>query len=155
MQKLLKRYKRFNYLVFLSFLLLNVSFGQQSNRNSKPSDTLNSEAFINTVQQSLQLFYADYINDNKYDSIINALNYEPGEIPNFTNEEICERLQRMNEMTPFHLDCNAATISTIRFFARERRGFIRIAMGRSCINKKWRNTEFQLNFVFYPLLKVD
>jgi membrane-bound lytic murein transglycosylase D len=133
MQKLLKKYKRFNYLVFLSFLLLNVSFGQQSNRNSKPSDTLNSEAFINTVQQSLQLFYADYINDNKYDSIINALNYEPGEIPNFTNEEICERLQRMNEMTPFHLDCNAATISTIRFFARERRGFIRIAMGRSAL----------------------
>lgn len=129
MLKLLKKYKRYNCLVFLSFLHLNVSFGQQS----KPSDTLNSEAFINTVQQSLQLFYADYINDNKYDSIINALNYEPGDIPNFTNEEICERLQRMNEMTPFHLDCNAATISTIRFFARERRGFIRIAMGRSAL----------------------
>lgn len=133
MQKLLKKYKRFTYLVFLSFLLLNVSFGQQSNRNPKFSDSLNAEAFINTVQQSLQLFYADYINDTKYDSIINSLNYESGEIPNFTNEEICERLQRMNEMTPFHLDCNAATISTIRFFARERRSFIRIAMGRSAL----------------------
>lgn len=133
MQKLLKKYKRFTYLVFLSFLLLNVSFGQQSNRSPKSSDSLNAEAFINTVQQSLQLFYADYINDTKYDSIINSLNYESGEIPNFTNEEICERLQRMNEMTPFHLDCNAATISTIRFFARERRSFIRIAMGRSAL----------------------
>ncbi len=132
MLRLLKKYKRFNHLLFLAFLTVNVSFGQQS-RNARPSDTLNSEAFINTVQQSLQMFYADYINDTKYDSIINALNYEPGEIPNFSNEEICERLQKMNEMTPFHLDCNAATISTIRFFARERRGFIRIAMGRSAL----------------------
>jgi membrane-bound lytic murein transglycosylase D len=133
MLRFLKKYKRFNYLVFFSFLLINVSFGQQSTRNTKPSDSLNSEAFINTIQQTLQLFYADYINDTKYDSIINSLNYEPGEIPNFTNEEICERLQKMNEMTQFHLDCNAATISTIRFFARERRGFIRIAMGRSAL----------------------
>ncbi|MFY7943400.1 MAG: hypothetical protein ACOVNZ_02415, partial [Crocinitomicaceae bacterium] len=65
----MKKYKRFNYIVCFSFLLINVSFGQQSTRNSKPSDSLNSEAFINTVQQILQLFYADYINDTKYDSI--------------------------------------------------------------------------------------
>lgn len=133
MLRLLKKYKRFNYLVFWVFLFVNVSFGQQTNRNSKPSDTLNSEAFINTIQQSLQLFYADYVNDTKYDSIITALNYEPGEVPNFTDEQICERLQKMNEMSPFQLDCNSATISIIRFFARERRGFIRVAMGRSAL----------------------
>jgi membrane-bound lytic murein transglycosylase D len=133
MQKLLKRYKRLIYLVFFAFFFANFSFGQQSNRNSKSSDSLNSEAFINTVQQSLQLFYTDYVNDTKYDSIIGALNYEPGEVPSFTDDQICERLQKMNEMTPFHLDCNAATISTIRFFARERRSFIRIAMGRSAL----------------------
>jgi hypothetical protein len=116
MLKLLKKYKRFNQAFFFALFIANSSFGQKSNGSNRQSDTLNSEAFINTVQQSLQLFYADYINDTKYDSIINTLNYEPGEIPNFTNEEICERLQKMNEMTPFHLDCNAATISTIRFF---------------------------------------
>jgi membrane-bound lytic murein transglycosylase D len=133
MLKLLKKYKRFNQAVFFALFIANSSFGQKSNGSNRQSDTLNSEAFINTVQQSLQLFYADYINDTKYDSIINTLNYEPGEIPTFTDEQICERLQKMNEMTPFHLDCNAATISTIRFFARERRGFIRIAMGRSAL----------------------
>jgi membrane-bound lytic murein transglycosylase D len=133
MPKLLKKYNRFNHLVFFAFLIANLTFGQQSTRNSKSSDSLNSEPFINTVQQSLQLFYADYVNDTKYDSIISSLNYEPGEVPTFTDEQICERLQKMNEMTPFHLDCNAATISTIRFFARERRGFIRIAMGRSAL----------------------
>jgi membrane-bound lytic murein transglycosylase D len=37
----------------------------------------------------------------------------------------------MNKMSPFHLDCNQATLSTIKFFVDKRRGFIRIAMGRS------------------------
>ena len=133
MPKLLKKYKQFNQLFLFAFFIASVSFGQKSKGNSKSSDSLNSEEFINTVQQSLQLFYADYVNDTKYDSIINALNYEPGEVPNFTDDQICERLQKMNEMTPFHLDCNASTISTIRFFARERRSFIRIAMGRSAL----------------------
>ncbi|MFM7757904.1 MAG: lytic transglycosylase domain-containing protein, partial [Crocinitomicaceae bacterium] len=98
-----------------------------------PSDSLKGEAFLNTVEQTLKLFYADYTNDLRYDSIISALKYEQGEIPSFTDEQICQRLQKMNEMTPFHLECNQATISTIRFFARERRSFIRIAMGRSAL----------------------
>jgi membrane-bound lytic murein transglycosylase D len=133
MQKLLKKYRIFGLITCCTLFIAIVSFGQKPSVNPKLSDSLTSEAFINTVQQSLQLFYADYVNDTKYDSIISALNYEPGEVPSFTDEQICERLQKMNEMTPFHSDCNAATISTIRFFARERRSFIRIAMGRSAL----------------------
>ncbi|MFM8243416.1 MAG: hypothetical protein ACKN86_11475, partial [Crocinitomicaceae bacterium] len=72
----------------------------------KPSDSLKGEAFLNTVEQTLKLFYADYTNDLRYDSIISALKYEQGEIPSFTDEQICQRLQKMNEMTPFHLECN-------------------------------------------------
>jgi membrane-bound lytic murein transglycosylase D len=130
---LLKTYKLFCQILIVVISAANLSYGQRTNVNSKPSDTLNAVAFINTVQQSLNLFYADYANDIKYDSIISALNYEPGQVPSFTDDQICERLQKMNEMTPFHLDCNVATISTIRFFARERRSFIRIAMGRSAL----------------------
>ena len=133
MQRLLRRYKPTFILFFLGCYFNSHSFSQKPAHLIRPSDTLNSDAFFNTVQQSLQLFYADYANESKYDSVINALQYEPGEIPTFTDEEICNHLQKMNEMTPFHLDCNPATISTIRFFARERRGFIRIAMGRSAL----------------------
>lgn len=133
MQKSLKGFK-FNFaLLVLGFCTFFYSFSQKQTQPVKPSDTIGSDAFFNTVQQSLQLFYADYANDTKYDSIISALQYEPGQVPTVTDDEICERLHKMNEMTPFHLDCNAATISTIRFFARERRGFIRIAMGRSAL----------------------
>jgi membrane-bound lytic murein transglycosylase D len=39
----------------------------------------------------------------------------------------------MNELTPFHLDCNQATLTTIKFFAAQRRGFIRVALGRSAL----------------------
>lgn len=133
MRKLLKTYSRNCLLILFALQLVESSFAQKTNPFLGSFDTTHSEAFINTVQQSLQLFYSDYVNDTKYDSIINELNYEPGEIPTFTDDQICERLQKMNEMTPFHLDCNAATISTIRFFARERRSFIRIAMGRSAL----------------------
>ncbi|MEY4999987.1 MAG: hypothetical protein RLZZ211_23 [Bacteroidota bacterium] len=99
----------------------------------RPSDSLDPDPFVNTVQQSLNLFYADYANSNKYDSIITALNYAPGQIPTFSDSVICARLAKMNELTPFQLDCNSATLSTIKFFAAQRRGFIRVALGRSAL----------------------
>ncbi len=123
---------RFFLIVFFTINII-LGFSQKPPHMRKPSDSLKGEAFLNTVEQTLKLFYADYTNDLRYDSIISALKYEQGEIPSFTDEEICQRLQKMNEMTPFHLECNQATISTIRFFARERRSFIRIAMGRSAL----------------------
>ncbi len=33
----------------------------------RPSDSLNTDAFINTVEQSLRLFYADYVGQKNYD----------------------------------------------------------------------------------------
>jgi len=94
-------------------------------------DSLKGEAMIKTIEQSLDLFYAEYSPEGNYDSIIDALAYEPDEVPEFSDEVYCERLNVMNEMSPFHLDCNEATLSTIRFFVRKRRGFARVVMGRS------------------------
>ena len=108
-------------------------FGQRPSHLIKPSDSLNPNAFVNTVQQSLNLFYADYASDLAYDSIINALKYEPNQAPTFSDEVYCSRLEKMSAMSPFHVDCNAATLSTIRFFAAQRRGFIRVALGRSAL----------------------
>ena len=59
------------------------SFGQRPAHLIKPSDSLDPIAFINTVQQSLNLFYADYASDLTYDSIINSLKYEPNQAPAF------------------------------------------------------------------------
>jgi len=120
-------------VVFFLGLVGNLAFSQTPAHLVKPSDTLSKDAFINTVEQSLKLFLADYVNQNNYDSIINALNYEQGDNPQFSDEVYCERLESMNEMSPFHLDCNATTLSTIKFFAQNRRGFARIVLGRSTL----------------------
>jgi membrane-bound lytic murein transglycosylase D len=120
-------------LIFFTWIVAIAANAQTPAHLVRPSDTLKKDAFINTVEQSLQLFLADYANKNNYDSIINALNYEPGDAPQFSDEVYCERLEKMNEMSPFHLDCNATTLSTIKFFAQNRRGFARVVLGRSTL----------------------
>jgi membrane-bound lytic murein transglycosylase D len=118
---------------FVCLCTAGLFFGQKPAHLVRPSDSLDPDPFVNTVQQSLNLFYADYANANQYDSIITALNYSPGQIPTFSDSVICARLAKMNELTPFQLDCNSATLSTIKFFAAQRRGFIRVALGRSAL----------------------
>ena len=75
------------------------------------------DPFILTVEQSLNAFYAEAAKQNNYDSIINALKYEKGTIPRFPDSVYCQRLSKMNEMSPFHLDCEPAALQTIKFFA--------------------------------------
>lgn len=122
-------------LFLISFFVLTASMivAQKPAHLARPSDILDPDPFVNTVQQSLNLFYADYANSSKYDSIITALNYTEGQIPTFSDSMICARLSQMNELTPFHLDCNQTTLSRIRFFEEQRRGFIRVALGRSAL----------------------
>jgi membrane-bound lytic murein transglycosylase D len=118
----------------LAFLILpGFLFSQRPAHLVRPADTLNKDAFFNTVQQSLNLFYADYANQKNYDSIIQSLNYEPDQVPTFSDEVYCQRLEEMSRKSPFHMDCNQATLSTIRFFAAQRRGFVRVVMGRSAL----------------------
>lgn len=88
---------------------------------------------INTIEQSLNLYYAEYSSSGNYDSIINALNYESTDMPEFDDSVYCARLYVMNEMSPFQLECNEQTLSTIRFFVKKRRGFARVVLGRSQI----------------------
>jgi len=105
---------------------------------SQVKDTLkkspvNNDPFITTVEQSLNAFYADYASQNNYDSIINALKYEPGQIPRFSDSIYCQRLEKMNAMSPFHLDCTPQALATIKFFAEKRRSFARVVLGRSAL----------------------
>lgn len=122
-----------NFRVTFLILLLGTNFVYTQNRKPKPiaKDSLTSDAFLKVIENSLESFYAEYANQSNYDSIINALEFEPNEIPEVSDDVICQRLEKMNEMSPFHLDCNPSTISVIRFFASKRRSFIRIALGRS------------------------
>ena len=115
-------------MIFLSYTV----YGQYSGKYSwTKEDSLKGESMIKTIEQSLEMFYAENSSDGNYDSIIDALNYEPDQAPTFSDEVYCERLNVMNEMSPFHLDCNPTTLSTIKFFVEKRRGFARVVLGRS------------------------
>lgn len=96
-------------------------------------DTLNPDPFLNTVAQSLHFFYADYAGTTVSDSIIKALNYEPEAVPEFSDEIYCQRLNEMNNRSPFGFDFNNITLNSIRFFAKNRRSFVKIVLGRSAL----------------------
>ena len=112
-------------------LLITGSLWAQNPYKWTAEDSLKGEALIKTIEQSLEMFYAEYSPEGNYDSIITALNYEADQVPEFSDEVYCQRLGVMNEMSPFHLDCNEITLSTIRFFVVKRRGFARVVLGRS------------------------
>jgi membrane-bound lytic murein transglycosylase D len=122
-----------NRLLLALLLLLNVHgiLAQPTNVLLRPGDTLNKDPFINTVEQSLSLFLKEYAGRSNHDSIIKALNYAPNDKPFFSDEVYCERLEKINEMSPFHLDCNSITLNMIKYFAENRRSFVRIVLGRS------------------------
>lgn len=113
--------------------VFSLAWGQKNPYLQRPSDTLNPDPFLNTVAQSLNYFYADYANTIYSDSIIKALNYEANTIPSFSDEIYCERLTEMNNQSPFGFDCNAITLSSIKYFAANRRSFVKIVLGRSAL----------------------
>ncbi len=117
-------------LVGLIVLFLS-SFFAVAQDDLSNQDSLESVRIISTIEQSLDYFYAEYSPEGNYDSIIDALNYEQDSVPVFSDSVYCARLSEMNEMSPFHLDCNEQTLKVIKFFARKRRGFTRVVLGRS------------------------
>lgn len=119
-----------NKLILL-LILINATALAQPKHQWSASDSLHGEALIKTIEQSLDLFYAENSPNGDYNKIIAELNYEPNDIPEYSNAIYCERLRAMNEMSPFQLECNEATLSTIRFFVNKRRGFARVVLGRS------------------------
>jgi membrane-bound lytic murein transglycosylase D len=122
------------YSFLWTFLGLSTSFfAQNTPPNGAGKDSLGLNPFLNTVTQSLQYFYADYANSTVSDSIIKALNYEPDMLPEFSDKEYCERLDQMNQKSPFGFDCNNITLNSIRFFAKNRRAFVKIVLGRSAL----------------------
>ena len=106
---------KINLIVCLA--LVFSSFSQGSN-TPKIGDSLHKDPFLNTIEQSLNLFYNEYSGTENVDSIRQSLNYLPTDLPVFTDEVYCQRLDEMNEMSPFHLDCNSSTLSTLRYFVK-------------------------------------
>ena len=117
--------------VIIYFVLIAFWGFSQPTNPSKIEDSLHKDPFLNTIEQSLKQFYLEYATTENVDSLRQILEYLPTDIPVYSDEVYCERLGKMNEMSPFHLDCNQSTLSTIKYFLQKRRGFIKVVLGRS------------------------
>ena len=116
-------------LVLIVFASLSLgAFGQLS---ASEEDSVRGQRMVETIEQSLRMYYAEQSPNENYDSIIEALEFESSDVPSYSDEVYCERLGQMNEMSPFHLECNETTLKTIKFFVEKRRGFARVVLGRS------------------------
>ena len=124
--------KRFGIILLLLFMTLLNSSPLMAQRRPKPpvKDTVTGEVFIRIVEQSLSHYYDDFSKGMNYDSIVDALDYEAGTIPAFSDEDYCKRLAKLNEVSTFGFDCNNVSLTTIKFFAQNRRNFVRVALGR-------------------------
>jgi len=119
--------------IVLLLIAIQWSFSLVFAQTKPNTPALSEDQFVNVVEQSLALYYADYAkkNNESYESVIAKLNYQDGQVVSFSDEVYCQRLKEINKLTPFKLECNEATLSTIRFFVANRRGFARIVLGRS------------------------
>jgi membrane-bound lytic murein transglycosylase D len=101
-------------------------------RQPKPAEKhpMDSEAFMKMLDETIMDYFGNMANDRNYDSIIKMLDDEEdkGEV---SNDIYCQRLEKINALSPFQLDCNDITLGMIRFFVKNRRGFAKIVLGRS------------------------
>lgn len=111
----------------------NTSSNTASELASEDStEIIQYEQFLRVIENTLEEYYKDYAStDAQTDSIIKALGYDDKDVPDFADSVYCMRLNALNEMSPFHLDCNDDVVSVIRFFAKKRRSFTSIVLGRS------------------------
>lgn len=122
--------RRTRFLIVLSSLLISATaFAQRGYPPVK--DTVSGDAFIRMIDQSLSLYYADFAKNGNTDSIVDALGYDAGTVPFFSDDIYCQRLAEMNKTSTFGFDCNNVSLTTIKFFAASRRNFAKVVLGRS------------------------
>jgi membrane-bound lytic murein transglycosylase D len=122
--------KWFVYIVFICSIF--GAYAQTRQPKSSEKHPMDSEAFSKMLDETLMSYFNEMASDSNADSIIKMLDDEEdkGEV---INDIYCQRLEKINAISPFHLDCNDITLGMIRFFVKNRRGFAKIVLGRSKI----------------------
>ena len=127
--------KHVNKIVFQTLVLFIgfIAFGQTDTIVQKDSsEVIEYEQFLRVVESTLEGYYKDYSStDQQTDSIIKSLGYDEDDVPEFDDSIYCQRIDVMNEMSPFQLECNRDVVSVLKFFAKNRRGFTSVVLGRS------------------------
>ncbi|MGM0478756.1 MAG: transglycosylase SLT domain-containing protein [Bacteroidota bacterium] len=125
-----------NRIILLGVLLTGLVpriMGQEETVVDDSANPAEYERFIQVMEQSLQAYYEDYEEESqsKADSIIRVMGYDEGDVPQFSDSVYCARLDKLNEMSPFQLDCNDDVLRVIDYFALKRRRFTGVTLGRA------------------------
>ena len=110
-------------LIGIICLLFSNSFAQ-TNSNDK---------FANTVEQSLMLFYQEYANSSNLEETRIAFESTGDVSPQFSDDHYCRQINAIAAKTPMPFLCNQASIDIIKTFAKTRRNFTRVVMGRGAL----------------------
>jgi membrane-bound lytic murein transglycosylase D len=126
--------------LFFIFLLLNswVSFSEVEDSTKTNADSLKTiddveqyKIMLDVIDRSIHDSYVEYYGKDKADSIIKALKYKEGDVPEFSDSIIKLRIQKIDALTPFQLGWNDDVIKVVKYFTKKRRRFTGLALGRS------------------------
>lgn len=121
----------------ISFLFCLKAFGQDSTQTSLPisiqknEDTLVYQRFLDVVENSLFEYYKETWGKEKAYAIIDSLGYDPDAKPEFSDSVYIARLNALNDATIIDIEINDDLLKTVKYFAKNRRKFTAVCIGRS------------------------
>lgn len=95
------------------------------------SDSLTYQRFLDVVENSLFEYYKETWGKEAAYGIIDSLGYDSDEKPQFSDSVYIARLEKLNESTIIEIEINDDLLKTVKYFARNRRRFTAVCIGRS------------------------
>jgi len=119
----------------ISFVLTMNLYGQDSTvvtiTEEKNPDSLTYQAFLDVVEHSLFAYYKETWGKERAYDIIDSLGYTDDNKPQFSDSVYISRLEALNEKTIIEIEVNEDVLKTVKYFARSRRRFTAVCIGRS------------------------
>lgn len=124
--------------VFWNFLIVVCSaynakvIGQVANvEPTEKQDTFQYQKMLDVIENTILADHLERFKDNETEYIISSLGYKEEDAPIFSDSVYCLKLAEMDKLSPFTFACNEYVLQTIRYFAKKRRKFTGLVLGRS------------------------
>lgn len=119
------------YTILLLAISCQLVRAQDTNNFVGYVDTFQYERFLETVEHSLFEHYRETWGKERAYEVIDSMGYEDTDRPVFPDSVYVARLQKLDKTTPIDIEANADMIRTINYFAKKRRKFTALCLGRS------------------------
>ena len=118
---------------FIAFLLLCSGANAQQDTVDFMGyeDTFQYERFLEIVEQSLFEHYKEVWGKERAYEVIDSMGYEEKDRPTFPDSVYKARLEKLDKETVIDIEANDDMLRVIGYFARNRRKFTALCLGRS------------------------